>query len=273
MSASSAAAPREWGGEAVATHVTDNELAQRLAAAFAVAGSASAHPWLWRCLLQLLARGEPVTEDELAAATRRPAAEVRAALAALPDTEYDDADRIVGSGITFRPTPHRFEVDGRQLYTWCALDTLIFPAILDRPARVTSPCRATGAPIHLEISPAGITAVAPEEPVVSLVMPSDGCSIRTGFCDHVHFFVLAVATHAVFSPPARQRLDESALSEVVVTDTLPLRADASPSKLTVVSVAPLIASVIRAVFADQSVAEIFHGENLESLPGAPPRPA
>jgi ribose-phosphate pyrophosphokinase len=85
--------------------------------------------------------------------------------------------------------------------------------------------------------------------------------------------VLAVATHAVFSPPARQRLDESALSEVVVTDTLPIRADASPSRLTVVSVAPLIASVIRAVFADQSVAEIFHGENLESLPGAPPRPA
>jgi hypothetical protein len=37
--------------------------------------------------------------------------------------------------------------------------------------------------------------------------------------------------------------------------------------------APLIASVIRAVFADQSVSEIFHGENLESLPGAPPRPA
>lgn len=172
----------------MATHVTDNELAQRLAAAFAVAGSASAHPWLWRCLLQLLARGEPVTEDELAAATRRPAAEVRAALAALPDTEYDDADRIVGSGITFRPTPHRFEVNGRQLYTWCALDNLIFPAILDRPARVTSPCRATGAPIHLEISPAGITAVDPEETVVSLVMPSDGCSIRTGFCDHVHFF-------------------------------------------------------------------------------------
>jgi len=38
-------------------------------------------------------------------------------------------------------------------------------------------------------------------------------------------------------------------------------------------VAPLIASVIRAVFTDQSVSEIFHGENLESLPGAPPRPA
>ena len=85
--------------------------------------------------------------------------------------------------------------------------------------------------------------------------------------------VIAVATHAVFSPPARQRLDESALSEVVVTDTLPIRADASPSRLTVVSVAPLIASVIRAVFTDQSVSEIFHGENLESLPGAPPRPA
>jgi ribose-phosphate pyrophosphokinase len=81
--------------------------------------------------------------------------------------------------------------------------------------------------------------------------------------------VVAVATHAVFSPPARQRLDESALSEVVVTDTLSLQSDARPAKLTVVSVAPLIAAAIRAVFADQSVADIFHGENLESLPGSP----
>ncbi len=83
--------------------------------------------------------------------------------------------------------------------------------------------------------------------------------------------VVAVATHALFSPPARHRLDESALREVIVTDTLPLQAADRPSRLTVVSVAPLIAASIRAVFGDKSVSEIFHGENLESLPGAPPR--
>jgi ribose-phosphate pyrophosphokinase len=78
--------------------------------------------------------------------------------------------------------------------------------------------------------------------------------------------IIAVATHALFSPPARQRLDESAISEVIVTDTLPLDPSGRPAHLTVVSVAPMIAASIRAVFADQSVSEIFDGENLESLP-------
>jgi hypothetical protein len=41
-----------------------------------------------------------------------------------------------------------------------------------------------------------------------------------------------------------------------------------PARLTVVSVAPMIAATIYAVFADQSVSEIFQGENLESLPRA-----
>ena len=83
--------------------------------------------------------------------------------------------------------------------------------------------------------------------------------------------IVAVATHALFSPPARKRLDETAISEVIVTDTLPLDPAGRPARLTVVSVAPMIAASIRAVFADQSVSEIFHDENLESLPRASPR--
>src|SRR5665213_345278 len=75
--------------------------------------------------------------------------------------------------------------------------------------------------------------------------------------------IIAVATHALFSPPARQRLDESAISEVIVTDTLPLDPRSQLERLTVVSVAPMIAASIRAAFADQSVSEIFDGENLE----------
>jgi hypothetical protein len=70
------------------------------------------------------------------AATGRTGHQVRQALARLPDTEYDETGRIIGYGITLDPTPHRFEVDGRRLYTWCALDTLIFPAVLCRAARV-----------------------------------------------------------------------------------------------------------------------------------------
>jgi len=164
------------------------QLATRLTAAFNGGGAASARPWLWRPLLHLLAHGEPVTVQQLAAATGRTGDEVRHALAANPDTEYDETGRVVGSGLTLRPTPHHFEVDGRTLYTWCALDTLVFPAVLGQPARVTSPCHANGTPVRVTVEPDKVTHVEPATAVVSLVTPDAPASIRTAFCDQVHFF-------------------------------------------------------------------------------------
>jgi alkylmercury lyase len=144
--------------------------------------------WLWHPLLRLLARGEPVTISDLAIATGRAEEEVQQAMEQLPDTEYDDTGRIIGYGITLRPTQHRFTVDGRQLYTWCALDTLIFPAILGRPAQVESPCHTTGQPIRATVEPDQVTAVDPESAVVSIVTPADLTSVRGSFCNQVHFF-------------------------------------------------------------------------------------
>ncbi|UQA91153.1 organomercurial lyase MerB [Streptomyces halobius] len=166
----------------------NRQLATRLSAAFNGGGAASARPWLWRPLLQLIARGEPVTAQQLAQATGRTTDQVREALAANPDTEYDRHGRITGSGLTLNPTPHRFEVDGIQLYTWCALDTLVFPVVLGRIARVTSPCHATGRPVRLTVAPDRLTSVEPATAVVSLVTPDAPASIRTAFCNQVHFF-------------------------------------------------------------------------------------
>jgi len=73
--------------------------------------------------------------------------------------------------------------------------------------------------------------------------------------------VLAVATHGVLSGPAIDRLERSALATVAVTDTLPLPDGHAGGKLTVLSVATIIADAIRAVFEDSSVSEIFGGEN------------
>lgn len=151
-------------------------------------GSATMPPWLWRPLLQLLAHGEPVTAEDLAQATGRSIDEVRDALQGLPDTEYDQQGRVVGHGITLNPTPHRFTVGGRQLYTWCALDTLIFPAVIGQPTRVESPCHGTGVPVRLTIEPGKITNVAPETAVVSIVTPESCSSVRSAFCNQVHFF-------------------------------------------------------------------------------------
>jgi alkylmercury lyase len=149
---------------------------------------AGAEALLGRPLLRLLARGEPVTVVQLATATGRSTDQVRRALAAAPDTEYDDAGRIVGAGITLNPTPHRFEVDGKQLSTWCALDTLVFPAILGKPATVSSPCHATGELVRVQVAPDGVTSVDPATAVVSLVTPDDCCSVRASFCNQIHFF-------------------------------------------------------------------------------------
>jgi ribose-phosphate pyrophosphokinase len=73
--------------------------------------------------------------------------------------------------------------------------------------------------------------------------------------------VWAMCTHAVFSPPAIDRLKNSPISRVVVTDTLPLPAEKQIDKIEVVSVAPIFADAIAAVFADESVSKIFGGEN------------
>ena len=73
--------------------------------------------------------------------------------------------------------------------------------------------------------------------------------------------VYLVATHGLFSGKAVQNLEEAPIKEVVVTNTVPIPEEKQFGKLTILSIAPIIASAIRAVFEDTSVSEIFHGEN------------
>jgi ribose-phosphate pyrophosphokinase len=73
--------------------------------------------------------------------------------------------------------------------------------------------------------------------------------------------VWAMATHGVLSDPAIDRLKNSAIGRVIITDTLPLPAEKQIDKIEVVSVAKLIADAIDAVFEDTSVSELFGGEN------------
>jgi ribose-phosphate pyrophosphokinase len=74
--------------------------------------------------------------------------------------------------------------------------------------------------------------------------------------------VIACATHGVFSGPAYERLayENSKIERIVVTDTIPLRPGA-PDNLVVLSTAQTLADSIRRIFADDSVSEIFAGEN------------
>ena len=74
--------------------------------------------------------------------------------------------------------------------------------------------------------------------------------------------VIACATHGVFSGPAYERLayENSQIEKIVVTDTIPLRPGA-PENIQVLSTAQTLADSIRRIFADDSVSEIFAGEN------------
>jgi ribose-phosphate pyrophosphokinase len=73
--------------------------------------------------------------------------------------------------------------------------------------------------------------------------------------------VCAAATHGVLSGPAIDRLKNSVIDKVVVTDTLPLPPEKQIDKIVVLSVAKVIADAIDAVFEDTSVSEIFGGAN------------
>ncbi|TQN30319.1 ribose-phosphate pyrophosphokinase [Haloactinospora alba] len=69
--------------------------------------------------------------------------------------------------------------------------------------------------------------------------------------------VLAAATHGVLSGPAAERLQNSRISEVVVTNSLPILEERQFPKLTQLSIAPLLARAVSEVFSDGSVTSLF----------------
>ncbi|MDA8063091.1 MAG: organomercurial lyase MerB [Actinomycetota bacterium] len=185
--------------------------------------------------MRLLARGAPVSIDDLVAATGRPLAEVREVLTGLADLETDDQGRIVGYGLTCVPTVHRLEVNGRLLYTWCALDTLALPSVIGEAVSVESPCHATGTPVRVSVDPKeGVTNVEPATAVVSVVERCAAPSVRESFCNHVHFFVSDEAARPwlaghpgaqIFPVGDAQQLSRSLVDALLTDDRGAARSD------------------------------------------------
>lgn len=148
------------------------------------------HP-VYPLLLRELAKGQPVVPGFLAETLAVDSEEVRAALATFSDVEYDAAGRIIAAGLSLIPTPHRMWLGGNALYTWCALDTLMYPVLLGQTAQVESVCPVTETVIRLTVDPTNLVQLEPAEAVVSIVVPpySDTCCCTRGdFCNQVHFF-------------------------------------------------------------------------------------
>jgi ribose-phosphate pyrophosphokinase len=72
--------------------------------------------------------------------------------------------------------------------------------------------------------------------------------------------IRVAATHGIFSPPAYERIIDSPITEVVVTNTVPVPEEMLGDRIKVLSVAPLFAHAINNVFNDESVSELFDPE-------------
>lgn len=159
-------------------------------------------------LFRQLAQGAPVAHSELAHSTGLALAEIDGALAKVPVLEYVDG-RIVGAALTLRETPYAFEVEGRPLYTWCALDALFLPVILGRRCRVSSSCPATDQPVRFYVSADGILEAAPATAALSAPLAASPDDLRASFCRHARFFT---------SPATAERWAGDDASSLAVVD-------------------------------------------------------
>jgi alkylmercury lyase len=137
---------------------------------------------------RLLAEGRTVSPAEIAKAADLPLDAVETALRDFGDVEWTPDGRIEGLGLTRRETPHRIRIGDTDLFTWCAMDTLIGVAILDRPVRIESPDGATGEPLRIDADGRRILAADPTSIVVSWYVNPTGEGVRAAGCQFGHFF-------------------------------------------------------------------------------------
>lgn len=150
-------------------------------------------------LIQELAKGHPVTPHRAAELTDTyTEAEIKEQFAKAADKgiELDATGALTGNALTLKPTRHRYQTDGVDLYAWCSLDTLFLPALIGSNALVTSTDPVTGDQIRLTVSPNGVIDYTPSTARLSIVVPgtTPSCSTdgHTGptsaTCSQMHFF-------------------------------------------------------------------------------------
>uniref|UniRef100_A0A831TBD9 Alkylmercury lyase n=1 Tax=Thermorudis peleae TaxID=1382356 RepID=A0A831TBD9_9BACT len=141
-----------------------------------------------------------------------PLGEAQAALGKAPEDSRDLIDRmarqgrltldehgdaiVAAGGLSLIPSRHRLVLNGRQLYTWCALDAVGIPAGLQANARVESRCAACGAPVWLEIEAGELRSASHPDLALSLVAPDLSRSLRDGVCAEIGFYCCRAADEA-----------------------------------------------------------------------------
>lgn len=151
-------------------------------------------------ILQELARGKPLSVERAAEVSGQDIEAIQQSFdqAKKMGAEFNAQGELVGNTLSLNPTPYHFQVNGNAIFTWCALDTIIIPGVIDATALVESKCYITGYPIQLIVTPDGVTEYSPETTVLSIFVPGlsptetvDGLPVagpQSEVCSQMRFF-------------------------------------------------------------------------------------
>jgi alkylmercury lyase len=140
-----------------------------------------------------LAEGAPASVEDIAERAGASVERVEELLRTWPGVFFDRHQRLIGFwGLTVRrlsPT-HRIMAGERELFAWCAWDTLFLPGILETSLSVESRCPVTGDTISLTVTPEQIIETSHPGAWVSFLVPDHAfdADVVQSFCHFVHFF-------------------------------------------------------------------------------------
>lgn len=146
-----------------------------------------------RAIYRLLAISDAVSLQIIADYSEQPVAAVSEMVDNWPAIFKNDNGSIIGFwGLTGQEMQHRFIVDGRTRYTWCAWDALFIPELIDKAAQAQSTTAIKSRPVDLWVTPDQVQRndQAKEQLFVSFNLPDEERweeSVLTTFCHHVHF--------------------------------------------------------------------------------------
>ena len=126
-----------------------------------------------RDIVRGIYRDGAVSAESFAQEFKLAASEAQALFESLADfgMEFDESGNIVGAALTTKKTPHTIRFGDRELYAWCAMDTLFIPGLLGEAAEIESTCPASGEAIRVAVEPQGLTEYSPRGAVLSVVLP------------------------------------------------------------------------------------------------------
>ena len=144
-------------------------------------------------IYNLLSEGNPVSIEDVANSLGMNNVRVKSITDEWSGIYYNDDGNIIGYwGLAVEKMGHRFKLDDKTLYTWCAWDTLFIPQIIRKTAKIESRDPLTKEVITLTVAhDGGISAIEPSDAVISFMIPNTEkvrSDVIKNFCHYVHFF-------------------------------------------------------------------------------------